>query len=128
MGFSVLNILDRLNEHLRKDGRPEVGHRAVYSCWLRLRTTQTVINPQQQTGGTKWSHTGHCCVTQKIIQIGILIPLGCDIWYTSNLVPDMFNLEKLMPLTVHQTVEYEKLHKNDVLDGLRAHFAHTKKK
>ena len=64
---------------------------------------------------------------QKIIQIGILIPLGCDHWDTSKLVQDMLNLEKLMPLTVHQIVAYEKLHKKDVLDGLRAHSAHTKK-
>ena len=60
MGLYVLKMLDRLNEHLRKDGRPEVGHRVVYGCWLRLRTTQTVIKSRQQTGGTKWSHTGHC--------------------------------------------------------------------
>ena len=29
MGLYVLKMLDRLNEHLRKDGRPEVSHRAV---------------------------------------------------------------------------------------------------
>ena len=63
-----------------------------------------------------------------MIGVSIPIPLGCERWDTSKPVPDIFNLENLMPLTVHQIVEYDKSHNNSVFNGPQAHSAHVKKK
>ena len=127
MGLSVLKTLDHLNDHLSKYGRPEVGRSSLYCCCLQINPVQTVINPRQQTGRPEWVHVGHCWVTQNMIWLVIPIPLGCKPWDISKPVPDMFNLEKLMPLNVHQIVAYDELHKKAVFGGLREHSARTNK-